>query len=221
MKKIWVGLLITSIGLLIHIGKPPNTVACGDFQNDLADEIQEQLDQAKDFDIARCDNPRVSNQGRLTNSRQCPNCDLRGLTIAQEDFTSTDLHSANLSATQFFAVTLAAANLQNANFHAASLHWVNLSGADLANSQLTGITMRQSNMDGANLQNADIRLAVFDRVELRNAENLTYEQIAGPNQPLLCHVTLPETLDMIDPNRDCESIDAVIDERERIRRGDR
>ena len=217
MKKIWISLPITLVSLLVHIEKPPNTVACGGFQNDLVDHIQAQLDQTKEFRIARCVNPRVSNQSRLTN-RQCQNCDLRGLTISQEDFTSTNLHNADLSAARIFSVTLADANLQNANLYAASLHWVDMSGADLSNSQLTGVTMRQSNLDSVNFQNADLRLAVFERVELHNAENLAYEQLVGPNQPFLCHVTLPETLNRVDPNRDCSAIDAVINERERIRR---
>ena len=80
---------------------------------------------------------------QLLETRQCPNCNLRG---------------ANLRG----------ANLGGANLAGADLRGANLKGADLAGSRLSNADLADANLMGANLGNADLRGADLGDANLRS-----------------------------------------------------
>ncbi|MEM1241599.1 MAG: pentapeptide repeat-containing protein [Cyanobacteria bacterium P01_H01_bin.26] len=78
---------------------------------------------------------------QLRDTNICPDCDLRGSNLAEENLSNANLRGANLS-----NAILTRANLSNAD----------LRGADLREADLKGANLRDANLTGANCSNIKI-----------------------------------------------------------------
>ncbi len=84
------------------------------------------------------------------------------------DASGADFRSANLYKSNFFRDNLQGANLQGANLHGNRLNQVNFDQANLQGADLSGADLWESTFSGANLEETN----------LRQAANLTLDQIA-------------------------------------------
>ena len=100
------------------------------------------------------------------------NANLTGANLKRADLTraeliDADLHGANLQAAELEGAILARADLVEANLAEADLERAILARADLKQANLAGADLKEANLDEANLAGAD----------LRDAKNLTCEQL--------------------------------------------
>jgi hypothetical protein len=80
---------------------------------------------------------------------------------------------------------LLAADLQNVDLHQAHLEWSDLSQADLSGAKLT-----RANLQGANLSQARLHGADLFKANLKDARNLSEEQMRSVKR--LCYATMPD-----------------------------
>ncbi len=95
------------------------------------------------------------------------------------DIEGTSLREANLGRADLSKAKLGEANLRNATLERAILH-----GADLWRAKLYGTDLKETNLREANLNGADFRAAFLKNADLsgadlRDAKNLTIEQLRG------------------------------------------
>ncbi len=119
--------------------------------------------------------------------------DLRKIKLPGADLSGANLKGANLSSVDPRDPNLST-NLSDAILGGANLSGANLMGADLSGADLSG-----ADLSGANLLYTD----------LRQATNLTPQQLEGESSPLLCNVALTEGF-TVNPNRDCDRIAPVL-----------
>lgn len=118
--------------------------------------------------------------------------DLSGAELIQ-----ADLSRAHLGGTHLFGADLSRADLIQANLNGADASQANLNEADLSETDLSGANLieanlSQTNLNGANLSGAVLRKADFGGAELREAKNLTREQIESARD--IRGATLPDDL---------------------------
>ena len=80
----------------------------------------------------------------LTETKNCPGCDLKGAVLNRLDLDGANLEGANLSRAKLFLSNLANANLKNSNLAEAEF-----GGADLANADLRGANLTATSFAGA------------------------------------------------------------------------
>jgi hypothetical protein len=131
----------------------------------------------------------------------------------EANLSSANLPNADLSNAQFPIANLSSANLHSANLSSANLFQANLSGAILSGSDLSDSDLSSANLSSAYLGIADFDGAVLAVTDLRNATDLTPEQLTGDNPPYLCNVALPTNITNIDPKRDCDRLPQVLIDR--------
>jgi len=123
---------------------------------------------------------------------------LEGAILERAFLTGANLRGANLEGAELEGAELVVANLKganlwNANLLNANLAGANLVGANLAEAYLVGINLERSHLEGANLkgqylyranlrgaflQGANLEGANFWMADLREAHNLTIEQLS-------------------------------------------
>jgi uncharacterized protein YjbI with pentapeptide repeats len=97
---------------------------------------------------------------------------LPGVDLADRDLSHRYLRHANLQNAHFTGANLFMADLSGANLVGADLSHTNLSAANLTHADL-----RDANLAGANFLVADLNDANLSGANLRNARNLTKEQL--------------------------------------------
>ena len=88
------------------------------------------------------------------------------------------LNSTNLSGVAIVFADLQNADLRNANLQKAKLFEIDLRDANLFWAKLQMADLQEVNLQGANLQNAYRQDAILLNVHLRNAKNLTLDQLS-------------------------------------------
>ena len=135
------------------------------------------------------------------------NANLRFADLRFAFLSFADLHNTDFRNTDFRNTNLSFTNLSDANLRIA-----NLSNADLSDANL-----RNANLRNANLRDANLRDAILLNTDLRNAKELTHQQLTGSNQPYVCNSPLPEDIEPegfeIDRDRDCDTLAAALVER--------
>ena len=153
----------------------------------------------------------------------------------QQDFLQTaDLKFANFRGYKLPEITFRGADLRGANLVSADLREAVLISANLSCHQrnteklwswvpfLPQATEQVcTNLQGTNLQNANLTGTTLDgaillRTDLRQAQNLTLQQLEGEPPALLCNAGLPKKLSSIQ-DRDCA---VIADELHRQNRSD-
>jgi len=137
--------------------------------------------------------------------------DLRGANLSGANlfdaklFRLTNLFSADLSRANLFSANFRLTNLFSANLSRTNLTYANLSRANLNHADFSHAKLSRANLSGAKLSRATLFGAILLRADLRDASELTQQQLEGENPPLLCNVTLPNEIGVV-PNRDCEKM---------------
>ncbi len=116
-----------------------------------------------------------------------PDAKLRGAnfaksTLTDANFNNAQLRKANLEGANLMGANLRGAALWRANLEGANLMGAYLGGAHLWEADLRGADLRGANLMGAFLQRADLRKANLEganleRADLRNAKNITSDQL--------------------------------------------
>ncbi|WP_205747159.1 pentapeptide repeat-containing protein [Desulfopila sp. IMCC35006] len=99
-------------------------------------------------------------------ARNCPDCDLAGVTLAGAQLVAANLAGANLSGADLHAANLRRANLAGANLSGANLTGTNLAGADLTGADLSNADLTGSNLIRANVTGAKLNGAVLSGAHL-------------------------------------------------------
>lgn len=74
-----------------------------------------------------------------------------------------------------------------------------------------------ANLDSANLNKANLSNSILSKIDLRQAQNLTIEQLTfGDSPPLICGASLPEEWE-IEAHRDWDRLAPVLHERYPLR----
>ena len=97
--------------------------------------------------------------------------------LGNADLTGRDLSRRYLRNADIRGACLVKANLYMADLSNASLVGADLSGADLAGANLSGADLRDAILSGANVLVADMNGAILTGANLKNARNLTMEQL--------------------------------------------
>ncbi len=143
-------------------------------------------------------------------SRKPDQCsDLRDADLRGADLYRANLSGANLSYADLRGANLLVVNLRGANLWNADLGITILSGADLSGADLSGADLNSADLNSANLNSANLNSAVLLATDLRQAGELTPQQLEGESPPLLCNVALPKGF-TVNPNRDCDRIAPVL-----------
>ncbi|HCI80784.1 MAG TPA: hypothetical protein DHW02_13955 [Ktedonobacter sp.] len=97
--------------------------------------------------------------------------------LSNANLTAQDLSRRYLAHADLRGACLVNANLYMADLSGASLVRANLSGADLTGANLSGADLRDAIVTGANVLVTDMNGTVLLGTNLRNARNLTMEQL--------------------------------------------
>lgn len=116
-------------------------------------------------------------------------CSLVRLNLSSSVLINRDLMGADLRE----------ANLREANLREANLSRANLRGADLSGANLSEANLSEADLRETNLRLANLRGAILLKTNLREARNVTKEQLI---EALLCNTCLREGISL-DPDRDC------------------
>jgi hypothetical protein len=126
--------------------------------------------------------------------------DLTDANLSLADITDAGLMNANLTHARLIEADLTTVGLAHANLTGAYLWGANLTRATLVDAVLTDADLARTNFTGANLTDADFTGADFSGAELRDAKNLTQQQLDGirydPDYPpkLPLDLVLPKPL---------------------------
>ena len=129
---------------------------------------------------------------------------LSGTILDNVDLSGADLVGAKLKGTNLTSVNLRGAQLREASLRGAVLTSVDLCGITLKKADLTEADLSKADLSEANLFQAKLEKANLHRTNLREAKNLTKEQI---EEGLLCRTRLPEGINL-NPDRDCEILES-------------
>ncbi len=105
-------------------------------------------------------------EGQLANLK---NAHLKGAVLIGANLKNANLQEANLYGAYLKNANLEGANLEGANLRGANLRWANLKNANLKN----------TNLVRADLMQAELKDTLLDGANLKMAEGLTPEQLAG------------------------------------------
>jgi|SRR5579883_596907 len=125
------------------------------------------------------------------------------------DLRGANLNGANLSGAGLSQSNLAGDSLIRADLRSADLGGANLSGASLRGASLRGANLSYANLSGAVLGDANLSGSIFVRTDLRQAGELTLQQLESKELPFLCNVALPKGF-TVNPNRDCDRLPPVL-----------
>lgn len=84
----------------------------------------------------------------LTETKNCPGCDLKGAVLNRLELEGANLEGANLSRAKLFLANLANANLKNTNLSEAEFGGADLANADLRGANLTAVSFAGAYMVG-------------------------------------------------------------------------
>jgi hypothetical protein len=153
--------------------------------NDLSQMVKDILSENKDpFALIKYDGryyiDNSYNVGRLTQYRECVNCDLRNLNLSASNFINVNLNQAklintNLSYSDMRGSNFSNANLSNVNFSEAILEALYPDSEDsrivsnFSNANLENVNFTKADLSYANLKDANISGANFTDTNLSNA----------------------------------------------------
>ncbi|MDJ0703199.1 MAG: pentapeptide repeat-containing protein [Leptolyngbyaceae cyanobacterium MO_188.B28] len=140
------------------------------------------------------------------------NASLRSADLSNADLNNADLRNADLNNADLSNADLRFTILSNTDLNNADLNNADLSNADLSNADLGNAFLLSADLRSADLRSADLRFTILLDTDLRSAQGLTQEQLAGDNPPLICNSPLPKGIE-IDRNRDCERIAGALQRR--------
>lgn len=95
-----------------------------------------------------------------------------GTNLSYANFQEADLRSANLQEAYLWSANLQKADLSYANFQGTDLSYANLQGANLSHANFQQADLSPANLQKVNLQGTNLR-----NTDLRNAQNLSSEQV--------------------------------------------
>jgi len=105
------------------------------------------------------------------------NTDLSHADLGDSDLRGANLTNANLTGTYLRDADLSVANLVGAYLMGADMIGADLTGANLVDARLTGASLVGANLKDANLSGADMKDANLKDADMREARELTCEQI--------------------------------------------
>lgn len=126
----------------------------------------------------------------LVKTRQCPECTLKGVRLANSvlvraNLWKADLSSATLTNAYLMKADLRGAQLQYANLTNAQLREANLGYAFLVDANLENANLKSSNLWSANLEKARLENANLEKADLEGAKltkaTLLTANLAGAN----------------------------------------
>lgn len=158
---------------------------------------------------------------------------LRGANLIEANLEGANLDSADLRGADLTGF-IGGANLEGANLGFADLSESNFQESILINANLNWSLLSKTNLEGAILKGANFNFAILSETnlsssledvsflsaillatDLRDARDLTPQQLERKHQPpLLCNVALPKGI-KVDPDRDCKDIPQVLFDRYR------
>ena len=97
--------------------------------------------------------------------------------LKRANLSEADLKKANLKRARLRRANLSEADLKKANLESARLRRANLSEADLEKANLRSARLKRANLWKADLKEANLKKADLRMTDLREAKNLTQEQI--------------------------------------------
>lgn len=152
---------------------------------------------------------------------------LENTNLTDADLADADLHEANLDISDLRDTTLKRANLKGASLSGADLRQIdledaklnktsiwesNFEGARLWRTDFTDARIRLTNFKGSslldtNFRGTELQHTILQGVDLREARNLTREQIEKEKKLGFCNTIMPngETNDL-----DCEALKALL-----------
>jgi len=116
----------------------------------------------------------------LSETHQCPACDLRDADLRGIDLMGANLNDADLRGANLGTANLASSYLIGANLEGADLTEANLRNANLTNANLTDTNLVGADLSLSNLENANLRGANLEGAELTDS-NLTSAELSGAN----------------------------------------
>jgi len=123
-----------------------------------------------------------------TNMKEGKQADLSGVNLSAANLSGANLSRANLSRAYLRRVNLSGINISEAILNGADFNWANLKNAnlsmaylrsaDLSGADLRGANLRGANLNRVNFSGADLSGAVLIEADLREARNLTIDQLS-------------------------------------------
>jgi uncharacterized protein YjbI with pentapeptide repeats len=153
---------------------------------------------------------RNANGSGILSRADLRNAILTDASLSYADLNDADLRNADLRDAVLNDVVLHYADLRNAILTDADLRNARLTDADLNGAILADADLTDADLRNARLTDADLRNAFLLATDLRDTRSLTIQQLTGENQPYLCNVALPDTIDL-DQNRDCARLPGILE----------
>lgn len=157
--------------------------------------------------------------GRFLHRADLRHTDLRRADLSGTDLRRADLRRADLSGASLSGSDLRRADLRESDFRGADLIGTDLRRADLRRADFRGADLRSGNLSGADLSSADLCRADLSGADLREVDFIGADFIGADlsgadlrsaylsreqaKQAILCKTILPEYIDNLDPDRDC------------------
>lgn len=117
----------------------------------------------------------IEKQHTLINlARNCPGCNLAGVTLRGAQLIGANLAGANLSGADLSEANLRRADLSGANLSGAKFTRTNLSGANLTGSDLSNADLTGSNLIRATITDANLDGAQLDGAHLESIQGMKY-----------------------------------------------
>lgn len=137
---------------------------------------------------------------------------LQGAQLQKSNLQKSNLVFVNLSRANLSEADFSEANLSKANFRNANLFQANFRNADLFQVNFRNAYLGRADLRNTYLDGADFKRSILRATDFRNSKNLTPEQFAGKEPPLLCNTALPKRITDagINPDRDCDRIPGVL-----------
>ncbi|EKU98465.1 putative low-complexity protein [Leptolyngbya sp. PCC 7375] len=128
---------------------------------------------------------------------------LQQTALLATNLQQADLGYADLQQTALWRSNLQQADLGYANLQETSLVSANLQQANLESANLQETLLESANFQQADLESANLQEALLLATDLRMSNGLTTQQLTTAK---LCHVAFPNSIQGINPNRDCEAM---------------
>jgi len=110
----------------------------------------------------------------LSESKNCPQCNLSGAILNRLDLSGANLEGADLSRAKFFLSNLSGANLKNSNLKEAEFGGADLANADLSGADLTGASLIGAYLIGAKLDGEMVSTKPYVADDISEVEENVY-----------------------------------------------
>lgn len=109
----------------------------------------------------------------LHETNECPNCNLRGITIDDGFFLSSVLNGADLSRAKLINSNFRYSNFSGSNLYDAELKGGDFESADFSSARLKSAVLENPDVKGADFSNSDLSYANLETVDFKGT-NLTH-----------------------------------------------